>query len=164
MTEVGTLKEFDVKPGDVVEYMWHTGEWKRGTVDVFGIVQMDDGGRQNPQYSADPNWRIISRASETPKLWRDMTDAEKGALLLADHDGKVIEWKCGDTWFGMKPSWVDYIAYRVRPEPKVEVVTMYAASNMKGFGPTRGVKSAYQITFNTIDGKPDTASIKMEAL
>jgi len=44
--------------------------------------------------------RIISRASDDtqssqegePKLWREMTDAEKGALLLAHHEGKVIEY------------------------------------------------------------------------
>jgi hypothetical protein len=39
-----------------------------------------------------PHWRIVSRAPAAPKLWRDMTPEEKGALLLAAHEGKVIEY------------------------------------------------------------------------
>lgn len=58
---------------------------------------------------------------ETPTLWRDMTDAEKGALLLAHCEGKVIEYYagCGNWEATSCQPWewaVD--AYRVRPEPK----------------------------------------------
>jgi len=45
----------------------------------------------------------LDRDDDTPKLWRDMTDAEKGALLLAEHEGKEI------------PG-LDAFAYRVRPK------------------------------------------------
>ncbi len=157
MKEVGTLKELDVKPGDVVEYMWYTGEWTRGTVDVFGIVQMDEGGRQDPQYSTDPNWRIISRAN-TQKLWRDMSDAEKGALLLAFHNDK----KCLEIWLNGEwvdcgnSTWKNDRAYRIRPEPKIEVVDVFWKRGETGY--------THRITFTTIDGKPDCASIKMEAI
>lgn len=60
------------------------------------------------------------------KLWKDMTPEEKGALLLAYHEGKVIEhtiWSSKE-WFEAKKgvhsplSWHDDLAYRVKPEPK----------------------------------------------
>jgi len=92
-----------------------------------------------------------------PKLWRDMTREEKGALLLEEHEGKVI-----DVWqgpFGWQkavgvPLWQDDEAYRSRPEPKRETkVFDYCTS-----------KSTYRYTFVTVDGEPDCASIRMEKL
>ena len=62
------------------------------------------------------------------KLWKDMTSEEKGALLLAYHEGKVIEWGYGygkdfhvagsSAEEGLYPEWTDYCSYRVKPEPK----------------------------------------------
>lgn len=79
-------------------------------------------------------WAEWERAEkqDTPTLWRDMTDAEKGALLLAHHQGKVIEWngvseKKGE-WIGWDECDEDCLwdggfdghgfAYRIKPEPK----------------------------------------------
>jgi len=47
----------------------------------------------------DIKWFVLAECfgeytPETP-LWRDMTDAEKGALLLAHHEGNVIEFNNG---------------------------------------------------------------------
>jgi len=114
--------------------------------------------------------KLVSEWTNTPKLWRDMTDEEKGALLLAHHEGKVIEWngtsaKTGE-WTGWEACDDDCLwdgdfdgegfAYRIKPEPvrEVERVTIVNADNMKiGYG-----------TIETVDGKPDCASIKMERL
>lgn len=64
------------------------------------------------------------------KLWGDMTPEEKGALLLAYREGKVIEWCYGfrspntfvvdgsSSSVGMAPQWSETCAYRVEPEPK----------------------------------------------
>ena len=64
--------------------------------------------------------------TNTPKLWKDMTDAEKGALLLAWHEEDVIEYfSCRNFWREAevrigKPD----LAYRIKPKaPKVETVT-----------------------------------------
>ena len=70
----------------------------------------------------------LDRDEDTPKLWGDMTPAEKGALLLAHHEGKVIEWNIpvsdhtGEIvgWKWVECENVGYspkFAYRVRPEP-----------------------------------------------
>jgi len=103
--------------------------------------------------------------TDSPKLWRDMTDAEKGALLLAHHKGKVIEFaRRGDLSAGWNrvaggSGWLEDYAYRVRPEPKVETVTLNG-NDIRFSWCLKG----HRITFNLIDGKPDRASIKMEEL
>ena len=57
---------------------------------------------------------------DTPKLWQNMTDAEKGALLLAHHEGKELQaygW-VSKRWMEVNNLWVDTCAYRIKPEPK----------------------------------------------
>jgi hypothetical protein len=63
-----------------------------------------------------------------PKKWRDMTPEEKGALLLAHHEGKAIQLWCHEAWeacgaweaCSSNPGWAGHCAYRVKPpEPRV---------------------------------------------
>jgi hypothetical protein len=53
--------------------------------------------------------------------WLDMTDAEKGSLLLAYHNGEVIEywWPITDKWIPCKlgPYWLPQVFYRAQPKP-----------------------------------------------
>ena len=101
----------------------------------------------------------------TPKLWRDMTPEEKGALLLAKHEGKVIEWTgrgggefSKSTSEGFTPVWSDGHAYRVQPPaPKVDTVAIFIDSRI-GYGLLKIG------TIDLIDGEPDLSSIKMEKL
>lgn len=111
---------------------------------------------------------------DAPKLWRDMTPEEKGALLLAHHEGKVIEWsgvsaitgeftvwdKCDDDclWDGTHLG--DGFAYRVQPDPVRETVTLYGKG--RKWRCVLVEDFTHRITFDTIDGKPDLTSIKME--
>ena len=110
------------------------------------------------------DYTIVSR---TPKLWLDMTPEEKGALLLAHHDGKSIENNASGQWIDAQPCWADDVAYRVKPEPKVEIVKI-------GGGYTKGMGwvfcsihhkyVSHSITFNLINGEPDCSSVKMEKI
>ena len=113
--------------------------------------------------------------TDTPKLWRDMTPEEKGALLLAHHEGKVIEYyDHGVGWVTERPIWDDYCAYRIKPEPKRETVEvkLCITSCGKSFhmephflrGHYGDDDFYFTLTFDTIDGKPDPASIKIEKL
>ena len=108
MKKVGTLKELDVKPGDVVELVYNgiLGSECKGEIETI-----NEFGKQ--PYRDDyfgHKFRIVSQASDKQKLWRDMTNAEKGALLLAYHEGKVLEgrnesWP-SDKWVEVRvPSW-----------------------------------------------------------
>lgn len=93
------------------------------------------------------------------KLWRDMTPEEKGALLLAHHEGHTIQCRspAHSQWFdSSEPSWANAIAYRVRPEPNRETVTRWYQAS--------GHSNTHRIAFDLIDGEPDCASIRMESL
>ena len=111
--------------------------------------------------------------TQEPKLWKDMTPEEKGALLLAYHEGKDIERFSADFldyWHTVYPSWVDDVAYRVKPER--EKVT--ARICLTGDGTSLHMEAEYgydnygkdhlyaTLTFDAIDGKPDPASLKIE--
>jgi len=97
------------------------------------------------------------------KIWRNMTPEEKGALLLAEHEGKVIEFIGGgvEDWSKAEPKWADWCAYRVRPDR--ETVTLYGSED-KAFGKCIQHNDTHRITFDTVDGKPDCASIRMERI
>lgn len=68
-----------------------------------------------------------------PKTWGEMTDAEKGALLLAKHEGKVIEVHDGDDeWVSCQGGFFHRLAYRVKPSPShlpLTVGGMYELKN-----------------------------------
>jgi len=144
-----TLKELNVQPGDVVSNPYYD----KGPMAVLGFSPAFPDQYSFDEYVIPPNesgFTLISRASDTPKIWRDMTPEEKGALLLADHEGKVIDRWSGRSWSETEPAWCDENAYRIRPEPEVETVTFE--------------HSGCRFTFNRIDGKPDCDSVKMEEL
>lgn len=168
--EIGTLEELNVKPGDVVEYV-PTGNYH--TVLEGKRLTISNGNTVDYEYNWDCSkyFRIVSSASDKPKLWRDMTPEEKGALLLAHHEGKQIEvnreiLECGEWWEDHYPEWMHNYAYRIKPEPKVEAVNQGYKTNSSGrFVTTSSLDHAtHVVTFNLIDGEPDCTSIKMGKL
>ena len=107
--------------------------------------------------------------TNNPKTWGEMTPEEKGALLLARHEGKVIEcWQWDDgPWLAGEWCFDDASAYRVKP--KRETVTMTGGTHhSRGFlcfgADAREEWDTHRITFDTIDGEPVCASIRMEVL
>ena len=135
--ETGTLAELNLKPGDVVECVnrvYYKGlHWTcyekhpKGYCDRLCVCFRDGdrSGYLRVKNTCDWKFRIVSRASQpdTPKLLRDMTDAEIGALVRAHNEGKVVEWFIPESavWArASNPSWAEGLAYRVRPEPKRE--------------------------------------------
>ena len=71
-------------------------------------------------------WRELAGSSTIPhKPFKDLTDAEKGALLLAHHEGKRIEHyvlRSSSTMRGWEEKlggeFYDGVIYRIAPEPK----------------------------------------------
>lgn len=155
--KTGTLIELNVKPGDMVE--WNGSEYvafeepKPG--DASGVWAGTEG---HGWISGNATVRIISRADDAPTLWSEMTDAEKGALLLAQHNGEKIEFLTdGEWWYIERPNWKPSYAYRVRTHPKVETVALCYRQDV---GQVKNRIGAIDL----INGKPDPASIKMEEL
>ena len=104
---------------------------------------------------------------DTPTIWADMTPEQKGSLLLAKHEGKIIERWDGACWYAaLSARWYGRLAYRVKPRPQRKTVTLY--------GHDRGYwcfgfdylidRDTLRITFDTIDGEPDCATICMGKL
>lgn len=112
---------------------------------------------------------LIAEWIDTPTLWRDMIPEEKGAVLLAHHEGKVIEaidpQDKSDTWgqcFNVGE--IDDYAYRIKPEPKRETVTLHGCGFYWEQSEQPCPSDTHRITFDTIDGEPDLTSIEMEKI
>ena len=173
--EQGTLAELNVKPGDVVDCITvDSGEEYDGINPHYirdgryGVAAYDDGGAYFMMGSPSI-FRIVSRASDTPTAWKDMTDAEKGALLLAEHRGGDVEYWSGYAWnrhSKSMPLWCDGIAYRIKPAPVVETKehTWNWAYGFFGYDGPDDPKTTHRITFDTVDGVPDCSTVKMEKL
>ena len=180
--DIGTLAELGVKSGDVVGLVSVDSMFKGNTYTIQndGGILNNNGAGSYYGYLGEPlvnckDWKIISRASQEPKTWGQMTDEEKGALLLAKHEGKVIEWINtkipSDVWETCPTDCLwdgefDGIgfAYRIKPEPVVETVVMYASDKMKGFGLCRGPNSVHKLTFKKIDGETDYTTVNMSLI
>ena len=84
------------------------------------------------------------------KTWSELSDIEKGALLLAHHEGKTIEytlpWRKDWETCCEEPCWSPNVTYRVRPVVDLRSIPY----------------KDYTITFKLIDGVPDCNSIWME--
>jgi hypothetical protein len=106
---------------------------------------------------------------EQMKQWKDMSPEEKGALLLAHHEGKVIQvrdpFNKAHAWENtLTPHWAPDFAYRVKPKPVVEQVVLLGAKHYFGSAEDVSRNSPYKITFTIVDGETDCSSIKMEKL
>jgi len=106
---------------------------------------------------------------ETPILWQDMTPEQKGALLLAHHEGKEIERHYFDGWRSVKDIGYKGIAYRAKPAPKTTEHVLYW---VRGSDATTfiGDKDTHRLTirhtgdtlpYGTYTG-PDGATITVE--
>ena len=146
--------------------LWSDG---KNAYEVVGLLAEDALSTEIISEWVD-HYHVFDRSDFRPKIWRDMTSEEKGALLLAEHEGKVIECWNVEEWCAIDvPYWFDDCAYRVRPEPERETVFMgicqerdkhWIASSYS----YPSVGHTHRITFDLVDGKPDCASIKMERI
>lgn len=119
--------------------------------------------------SNNPDLDIVEEWVETPKTWSEMTPEEKGALLLARHEGKEIQFYAkNSSWTDLYQSfnWFHGTAYRVKPEPKRETVQIYGPvySNDQCVFGSSCREYTHRITFDLIDGKPVCDSIRMELI
>lgn len=106
--------------------------------------------------------------TDTPKTIAEMTDAEIGALVRAENDGKQIQiWLGNDErWFDSKQSNLfPQYAYRIKPEPVRETVKVYGllASDGWAFTSWSCDEDTHTLTFETIDGEP-TGPAHIEAI
>ena len=160
--ETGTLKELNVRVGDVVK-------WGGSEHVVLRVEALPKGSIYEGQIEAnlsdfgtgvfmDEQFTIISRANPTP--FGGLSDEKKGALLLARYEGKVIECYRGSFgWYitGSSHKFSNSLAYRVKPETIVKTVALCYRHD------TGTVKNKIG-TIQLVNGVPDPASIKMDVV
>lgn len=193
--EEGTLEELNVQEGDVLAwvkahegYEYYNDRWEG--VDDLVVNNLLAPKSKSILNGFDPKcehiFRVISRANyplvieeepeeKTYPTWAEMTPEEKGALLLAHHEGKEIEWATTDEWSLCDFEvflWGDEFKYRIKPEPKVEEVILAGlqSKTVEGLWEFDTMtapdtwEATHKITFNLVDGEPDCDSIQMEEL
>ncbi len=67
------------------------------------------------------------------QIFKDLTDNEKGALLLAQHNGEAIQCLAyfGQEWvLSSQPCWADDSFYRIIPKPKYKTTTVDTGREM----------------------------------
>ena len=100
----------------------------------------------------------------SPKTFGEMSDEEKGALLLAHQEGKVIQYMGGTGWFTVNhhPAWHKQTTYRVKPKPVEEKVVLFGHKAPTGwlFNEKQVDKDTHKQTFTLVDGI--SGPVKME--
>lgn len=121
-------------------------------------------------------WGYYLSSSDTSKLdlisewlatWSEISDREKGELLLAHHNGKEIEMYHFGDWVTVDPQWASSRAYRIKKEPVVEQVTLYGefeGVDVVIMGKEKMCYDTHMITYNVIDGNIDCSSVVMKEL
>ncbi|WP_333846885.1 hypothetical protein [Phaeobacter italicus] len=100
------------------------------------------------------------------KTWGEMTEEEKGELLFAHHEGKVIEWEyppAPSGWGELSPEnlWKDEFAYRIKPNPVRETVTLKRDRTTGAMWSENGTDDVV-ISYTRTDGKPATGTFTNE--
>lgn len=163
------VKDVTLKAGDVIKgkYSGCLGVCTYAVLDVTQEYVYYTNGAGFDYYNEIKDFEVISRASDDqePKTWGEMTPEEKGELLLAHHEGKVIEnMTQGIEWAECRPSWANSIYYRIKPEPTLEVVELFGSHGGEWYYDARNSEDTHRITYSIVNGEIDCTSIKMEKL
>lgn len=151
--ETGTLQELNVKPGDVVECVDSISVCYTNGIQ-YTIGGEDDDGLTVYQGEQGSAFRIVSRASDTPRPFGELTDAEGWS-----------EWTSASEWdvskYDVQMECIDGI-HRVRTRPRQPVQFDIYAKYGKLYPDAYPKTHRISVTFD--GGDPDCASIKMEPL
>ncbi len=142
-------------PGD--SYPW--------VVPPLGHFKKNGESVKNEGHDQHLQCNLIAELIHGPRPWGEMTDAEKGALLLAAKKGSKIEYYVDDLgWhtFPGDPSFdSDVLRYRIKVvEPVVETVKLYG-SNVT-WTPTQVDSDERKLTLTIKDGLAVTGTFTNE--
>ena len=135
-----TLKELNVQVGDVVQCVTASGHWLK-CGEEYTVKDDNTVGGTHILALNQSTFRIISRAKKYTS-WK-FTPAPENAETHTMLDGSI--------------------AWRVVVEPVIEIVTKYRHADNGGWTDIQYCKNpSHRLTYNTIDGVPDCAWVKME--
>lgn len=153
MVKGKTLEELTLEVGQT--YVCVHSAYGRWTEDEEYTV-VDEG--KLPANSGVGQWGSMSTfvlKDPSPKTFGEMADEEKGALLLAHHEGETIQLLCSGGWKLTKtPFFGSYNRYRVNPQPVEEKVVLFGHKYPTGwiFNERQFDKDTHKQTFTLVDG------------
>lgn len=164
-----TFAELGYNVGDTVRCV---DSWVNYEIDkTYKLIPDETGApRTNSGYNGySGSWELVSRAGSANAddeylIWSDMTPEAQGALLLAEHNGADIQLltiNCEWSHASHARRWVDTSKYRVKPADPVVVTHEISGSDKLLWGFSRADCDTHTITYNTIDGVIDCASVQM---
>jgi hypothetical protein len=165
MMKIEAGKYYKTRDGRKVGPMVHwkpDGQWPWSDHKTSGSdIWKDDGGACDKANTLVAEWTDAPDLSNPLGQVFGLMPPETQEAMKA-HGGPwelfVAEWKdCP------RPAWLEGQAYRVKPAPIRETVTLIGNVN-SGFDYSGWTTNTHRIQFDLIDGKPDCASIKMEPL
>ena len=164
--ETGTMKDLNVKPGDVVAY--DNGKHYRVgySKNLISLETGMDGGTY-PFWDTCSMFSIVSRAIDLTAIKTPfgLLDAATQDALRA-HGGPYEAWMTNGTWAVCAPAWAITVVYRVKTAPKRETVTrdMWAdAETGLTYRDERPGTEPIRITVEKVDGKADWSTHRVEA-
>ena len=83
-------------------------------------------------------------------------------LIIAWANGALIEYRQGDVWINSAiPWWEDWMEYRIKPEPKPDVVyyTLVDLNGVSAWSENRTVVDNVRLTFDGETGKLKAAEV-----
>ena len=159
MKQTGKLEELNLQPGDVVKVRWSNAarSWTISEITPEGkfLARRNKRHPWTQPVSLDRSciWTVVHRIRDEQVAWREMDDTEKGALLLARHEGKTIERCVNDEWVSYQGSIEPDGAYRIKPEPIVAYRTMFCTSDGYEWSDICLAAHARSVDFPLVDGK-----------
>lgn len=155
--KVGPAKPASYYEGD----MWSLGKMRvYGPDGTYGPTLRQEDERHND---------LVEEWHDEHRTWGELTDAEKGALLLAEYEGGkfALEYTIPgpDKSWGQKSiheAFNDEWVYRVAP--KRETVTLHTGQSFMAGSKDPMNHDTHRITFDLIDGEPDVSTIRMEKI
>ncbi len=156
-----TLAELNPSEGDILEIVT-CGRNCPTLVKEKALFKITETGLAQPEDDFSPHGPFTSSydALFRPvyKTWGQLSDAEKGALLLAHQQGKTIE--RGPDWETVPfPGWINNHPYRVKPEPVVTQTTLvggvYSGQHFCFESPCNSKSwHTYSLSFPTLNQEP----------
>lgn len=180
--ETGTLAELDAKPGDVVAFVKGNDAHPHlaSTYGGFQYTINENGAPKSNEEGSGGGWsrncvhifRIISRASEAPKAWGEMSDEERKEVSFYAMSGECVqllaEWPGQSAWLEWDrktPLCELHQKIRIKPSPVRETVTLYGGAGYGlGYEFDRNLTEhcSHRLIFTTTDGKPATGLFRNE--
>jgi len=176
-----TFEQRGYRAGDTVECKG-TDNWTNGPKvgDLFQIVSTGSALKIRFQssfyYGTMAKWQLVGNntlsdpvGDKTPTRFWDMSDADKGKLLLATHNDQELE-MYHPTTTNAYSFWSTVSAehrlrkdrcYRVKPTPRVKTHSLYGSAKTNTWNCVKAPFDTHMMSYVSYDDEIDCKSIRM---